>query len=358
MAAAGLAAAVALGACGGNEAAEAPGGGEERIVPVAAARAELGSIARTVGISGVVEPIRRVYVNSQLSGEVREVRVQEGDLVRAGTLLAKLDDTLLRAELSAAESSHGVADAAYGRAESLLEHEMITQSEFEQERSRLAAAEARLAQIRTQLGFTEIRSPSSGVVTERDVEVGSVVSPQTRLFAVDDVSTLVVRVRASEMDVVHLSPGDPVEVVLDALPGRPVEGRIRRVFPSADPATRLVPVEVALSGEAARLARPGFLARVTLALETREDVVHVPAAAILSRGGEEVVFVVEDGRARRRLVRSGLTFRGQVEITSGLAAGEEVITAGHAELRDGTAVRVTTRTGPEERLELQSEEGA
>lgn len=357
--AAALASAVALGACRGNEAAEAGGGGgEERVVPVATARAELGSIARTVGISGVVEPIRRVYVNSQLSGEIREVRVEEGDVVRAGALLARLDDRQLRAELSAAESSHEVADAAYRRGEALLESEMITQAEFDQERSRLAAAEARLAQVRTQLGFTEIRSPSAGVVTERNAEVGSVVSPQTRLFAVDDVSTLVVRVQASEMDVVHLNPGAAVEVVLDALPGRPVEGRIRRVFPSADPATRLVPVEVTLSGEAARLARPGFLARVTLALETREDVVHVPAAAVLSRGGGEAVFVVEGGRARRRPVTSGLTFRGQVEITSGLAADEEVITAGHAELRDGTAVRVTARTEPVDRLELPSEEGS
>lgn len=318
----------------------------ERVVPIATTRAEAGDIARTVGISGSVEPVRRVFVNSQLSGEVREVRAEEGDRVRTGGLLARLDDRHLRAELSAAESAWEVAEAALRRAEALQEAEVITQAEFEQRRTEHAAAEARLEQVRTQIDYTEIRSPITGMVSERDVEVGHVVSPQTRLFTVDDVSTLVVRVRASERDVVHLSPGESVEVTLDALPGRPVEGRIRRIFPSADPETRLVPVEVALSGEAAGQARPGFLARVTLSLESREGVLQVPASAIITRGGEELVFVVEDGRAWRRPVRSGLVFRGQVEVVEGLEAGEQVVTAGHAELRDGARVRVTRDTGP------------
>lgn len=339
-----------LAACGGNGAAETRGesaeADAERVVPVATTRAELGDIARTVGISGVVEPIRRVYVNSQLSAEVREVAVEEGDEVRAGALLARLDDRQLRAELAAAESAHEVAAAAYERAAALLESGVVTRAEYEQERTTLAAAEARLDQVRAQLEYTRIRSPIPGVVTERSVEVGNIVSPQTRLFALDDVSTLVVRVRASEMDVVHLAPEDPVEVTLDALPGRSVEGTIRRIFPTGDPETRLVPVEVALAGEAAGQARPGFLARVTFALESREGVVQVPASAILTRGGGEAVFVVEDGRAHRRSVTSGLVFRGQVEIASGLEAGAEVVTAGHAELRDGTAVRVTAGTGP------------
>lgn len=331
------------------------------MVPVATTRAEAGNIARTVGISGIVEPIRRVFVNSQLSGEVREVRAEEGDRVGAGSLLARLDDRQLRAELSAAESAWEVADAALRRAEALRASEVITQAEFEERRSAHAAAEARLEQVRTQLGYTDVRAPITGMVSERDVEVGHVVSPQTRLFTVDDLSTLVVRVRASERDVVLLSAGQPVEVVLDAFPGRPVEGRIRRIFPSADPETRLVPVEVALSGEAARQARPGFLARVTLSLESREGVLQVPTSAIVSRGGEEIVFVVEDGRAWQRPVRSGLVFRGQVEVAEGLEAGEQVVTAGHAELRDGAPVRVTAGTGPlrggESASDPSSEEG-
>lgn len=349
-----LGSALLLG-CGGNEAAEPREvEGEERVIPVATARAEVGSITRTVGLSGVVEPIRRVLVNSQLSGEVRQVLAEEGDRVRAGALLARMDDRQLRAELESAEASHEVAEAAWRRAEELLEAGIITRAEWEEARTRRAAAEARLQQVRAQVGYTEIRAPIAGVVTSKSVEAGHVVSPQTQLFAIDDVSTLVVRVRASEMDVVHVSTGDSVSVSLDALPGRPAEGRIRRVFPSADPDTRLVPVEVALAGEAARAARPGFLVRVVLPLESREDVIQVPASAVQTRGGVEEAWVVEDGRARRREITTGLTFRGQVEVTSGLSEGDRVVTAGHAELRDGAAVRESEGRLPEGPLEAET----
>lgn len=299
-------------------------------------------MARRATVSGAVEPIRRVFVNSQMSGEVVGVRVEEGDAVRVGDVLARLDDRQLRAELSSARAAHEVAEAAFRRAEQLVEGDVITRAEYDRERTAYAAARARLEQLETQLGYTVIRAPSSGVVTERGVEVGHVVSPQTRLFTIDDVSTMVVRVRVSELDVVHLRPGERVEVALDAYPDRPLGGRIRRVFPAADPANRLVPVEVELTGDNARLARPGFLARATFRLEAREDVVLVPAAAVLAQGGREIVFVVEDGRAYRRGVTTGLVARDRVEVRDSLRAGERVVVQGHTGLRDDVAVRVVS----------------
>src|SRR5690606_17552749 len=138
----------------------------------------------------------------------------------------------------------------------------------------------------------------SGVVVAKNVEEGDVVSAQQRLFTIGDVSTRVVRVPVSELDVVALSPGQPARVALDAYPGRELTGRIRRVFPAADPTSRLVPVEVALEGEASGVARPGFLARVTFALGAKDGVLLVPASAVTSATGATAVFVVEDGRAQ------------------------------------------------------------
>jgi len=155
------------------------------------------------------------------------------------------------------------------------------------------------------------------------------------------VSTMVARVGVSELDVVELRPGEATIVQLDAYPGRILSGRIRRVFPAGDPQTRLVPVEVELGAEAAALARPGFLARVTFELGARENVVLVPASAIVSgSGGATAVFVIEGGVAMRRTVETGLTSEGQVEIVAGLAAGETVVTTGANALRDGAPVRV------------------
>jgi RND family efflux transporter MFP subunit len=131
-----------------------------------------------------------------------------------------------------------------------------------------------------------------------------------------------------------------VDVALDALAGRTLTGRIRRVFPAADTVTRLVPVEVALTGTAAREAMPGFLARVIFRLDPRTGVLMVPAGAVVEDAGGAAVFVVRDGRASRRRVERGGTFEGRIEIVDGLVAGDTVVVAGATTLRDGAAVRI------------------
>ncbi|MGH7506752.1 MAG: efflux RND transporter periplasmic adaptor subunit, partial [Longimicrobiales bacterium] len=169
----------------------------------------------------------------------------------------------------------------------------------------------------------------------------------TRLFTIADISTMVARVQVSELDVVLISPGDAVDVQLDAFPGRMLQGRVRRVFPAADPESRLVPVEVAFTGPDARLARPGFLARMTFALGARDDVLLVPASAIVSDGTTPAVFVIENERAARRPVRTGVTSEGRVEILDGVVRGDLVVVAGANNLRDGTAVRVVNPAATE-----------
>lgn len=356
-----LGAALALAACGGGdgESAQAaspqagggrPGGGPRGPggpTPVEVVPVERGSIAQSVTVSGVVEPIRTVGVNSLLSGAVLSIHAEEGAVVAEGAVLARMDDRELQAQLAAAEASFQVAEAAWQRSERLRERQVITLPEYERDRTAYAAATAQLEQVRTRIGYATVQAPIRGVVTEKRVEAGDIVAPQTRLFTLADLSTIVVRVGVSELDVVELGVGDPVSVGLDAFGGRDLSGRIRRIFPSADPTTRLVPVEVALEGEAARLARPGFLARTTFALAGHDGVLLVPASAIVGGTGSSSVFVVEDGRAVRRTVTTGLTSLGRVEVVDGLTGAEQVVTAGNNQLRDGAQVRVMPAGGEE-----------
>jgi membrane fusion protein, multidrug efflux system len=347
-----LVAATALGGygCGGGEAAPADGGGGGRrgmnaqagggAIPVEVAAVVSGSIARSVTVSGVVEPIRTVGVNSQVSGTLLQVAVEEGDLVRRGRALARVDDRELRAQFEAADAAHQVAAAAYERARQLRDRRVITLPEYERERTAEAAARAQLDQVRTRLAHTVIDAPVDGVVTEKHVETGDLVGPQTRLFTIADISALVVRVGVSELDVVQIAVGDPVTVHLDAFPGRSFQASVRRVFPTADPATRLVPVEVALQDPRADAVRPGFLARVTFAVGVHHGVLLVPAAALVGGGGTQSVFVLDNGTVVRRTVDTGLTSEGRVEIVTGLRAGDLVVTRGTNMLRDGMAVRV------------------
>lgn len=340
----GVAAALALIgalACGGEEAggrSEGPDGlGGERVIPVETGVVERATLEREAVVAGAIEPIRSVGVNGQIAGIVRSVSAEEGDRVGPGQVLARLDTSEIQAALASAEANHEVAQAAWERAQRLQAEQIITLPEYERDRAAFAAAEAQRSQLRTRLGYGTIRSPLAGVVTEKAVEAGDLVAVQQPLFRIADVSTLVVRVGVSELDVVHLSEGETVGLVLDAYPDRSLSGRIRRIFPAADPATRLVPVEVAV--EPGSPARPGFLARVRFALDVRRDVPVLPADAVVEREGGSVAFVVVNGRAERREVRTGLVQEGRVEIVDGLSAGEVVVVQGASSLRDGARVR-------------------
>jgi membrane fusion protein (multidrug efflux system) len=311
-------------------------------VPVEIALASLGDAARSVAATGTIEPIRSVGVNSQIAGALLRVLVEEGDAVRVGQVLAEIDSRELEAQLTSATANLEVAKRTAERSQQLRRENIITVVEYDRDQAAYAAAKATHEQLATRLGYATVRAPIGGVILDKRLEAGDIVGGQTRLFTIGDVSTLVVRVPVSELDVAGLGVGDPVDLTLDALPGRLVPARIRRVFPSADTLTRLIPVEVALTSTGARGVRPGFLARVNLRLDPRTDVLMVPAPALLEDPSGSIVYMVRDGKASRQRVRRGGTFQGRVEILEGLAAGDSVIVNGNNIVRDGGQVRIVS----------------
>ena len=335
-------------ACGGPEesAAAETRRREPRIEAVQVAIAERASTSRNVSMTGTVEPLRTLGVLSQLAGALQTVTAQEGDLVRKGAVLARIAVPEIDASLRSAEVALDAARARADRSRQLVEAGVITATENELDQTALAAALATRDQLRTRKSFATVTAPITGVVLERRVETGDLASPQLRLFTLGDLSTLVVRVPVSELDVTALREGGPAEVTLDALPGRTLQGSIRRIFPAADSTTRLVPVEVALTGASARQAKPGFLARVMFRLEPRSNVLLIPGTAVLENPRGAVVYVVQNGKSALRSVERGGTFEGRVEITSGLAVGDSVVVAGNTMLRDGAAVRVMEQVAP------------
>lgn len=322
-----------------------PGGRGAEAIPVEVATVSVGSIDRTATLSGTLEPVRSVGVNAQLSGALLSVRAEEGDRVSAGQTLATVDARELQAQARSAEASLALARSTAERSAKMWKDRIVTEMEYERDQAALASAQASLDAIRTRLGYASVRAPIAGVVTEKRVEAGDVVQSQTRLFTVADVSTLVVRVDVSEMDVTGIRAGQEVGVTVDALGGAWFQGVVRRVFPAADSATRMVPVEVALGGPDARRLKPGFMARVTFTLGERPGVVLAPATAVVGSGDARAVVVVRDGRGVRRPVRLGAASGARVEILEGLAAGETVVVAGAENVRDSGAVRVVRPAG-------------
>ena len=333
---------------GGSGTAGPVGGGPRtpQAIPVAVVKVQPRDLARTVAVTGPIEPIRTVAVNAQASGIVLEVLVEEGDRVRTGRLMARLDSRETEAQLARARAVLANAEAAFRRAEELLANELATAEEVDAARSAFAIAGADVQLWETRLAFTRITAPVSGMVTAKRVEKGSTVSANGAMFTIADDSLLVVRVRVSELDVVRLEPGQKADLLLDAYPDRRFTGHVRRIFPSADAASRLVPVEVVLDAlPDGVLAKPGFLARVEFALESRQGVLAVPAAAIGVSDGSPFVYVAVGDTRSRRAVETGLTTEGWIEITRGIVPGEDVVSSGHVNLRPGVKVRITSEAG-------------
>lgn len=337
--------AAGAGACGGGEAArgEPPGGRQAgRRIPVAVQAVGRRDLTRSVTVAGPVQPVRTIGVNSQTAGTVLEVRAQEGDRVATGELLARLDAREAEAQLARARATLEGAVAAFRRDSALHAGTIVTAAEFERSRAAYQVAQSEVTLWETRRAFTRISAPSAGVVTAKLVEAGSAVTPNQRLFELADVSLLVVRVQVSELDVVHLTAGARVAVRLDAFPTARIDGSVRRVFPSADPQSRLVPVEVALGRRPRGLdLKPGFLARIEFGLERRDGVLAMPAAAVGVGSTGPFVYVVADDTLATRDVELGLATEGWVEVRTGLAEGDRVVVSGHSNLRPGAPVQVS-----------------
>lgn len=311
-------------------------------IAVAVERVAASDLARQVTVAAPVEPIRSVSVSSQAAGTVLEVLVEEGSRVQSGAPLATLDARETSAQLERARAVLVNAEATFQRSEQLRARELASAADLDAARAAFGIAKADVELWRARLAFTRITAPVSGIVTAKRVERGSTVSENQVLFELADASVLVLRVRVSELDVVHLQPGLMVDIRLDAYPDARIEGRVRRIFPSADAGSRLVPVEIALGPmPKGVVARPGYLARAEFSLQRRSGVLTVPTSAVGAVDSSSYVYLVEADTLVRREVQTGMTAEGRVEVVNGLAIGERVVRSGHANLRPGMAVRVS-----------------
>ena len=325
-----------------------PGRGlSDRPTPVEIETVRRGSVSRTSTIAGMLEPLRVVGVNAQVAGILLSVNTEEGRRVRLGDTMAAIDVTELEAQARSADASLRFAQSTLERSERLFKEKIITEAELQRDRAAFESARASTDQLRTRLGYANVVAPIAGMVTEKRIEAGDIVGNQTRLFTLADVSVLVTRVQVSELEVSNLSVGDHVPLTVDALGGERVDGRIRRIFPSADTSTRLVPVEVALTGRQLGRLRPGYTVRATFALDRRDDALLVPSRAISGPAGARAVFVVTGGEIHRRAVSVGSDVGGMTEVLNGLVENDSVIVSGSSLLREGNKARIVSPLGDE-----------
>ena len=306
-------------------------------VPVEVAAVERRAISSYIETNGTLEAENEVDVVARTSGPIVELGVEEGDRVRRGALLARLDDRELKARAEVSRASLEEAKQAWERAKSLLESALISPEAWEQAVTRYETARAQYEEEEIQLGYTEIRAPFDALVVIRYVSFAEHVSTNMPLFRVSDFEPLLCPIQVPEKDLAKLSVGQQAYLTLEAWPERRFAARVDRIRPVVDAATGTVRVTLEVRTEG--VLRPGMFARVFVETERRDGALVIPKSALSLESIGDVVYVASDGAASRREVTLGFREGDFVEVTAGLAEGEAVVVVGQDGLSDGTPVQ-------------------
>jgi RND family efflux transporter MFP subunit len=363
-----------------------PAAAPVHVVVVQATAEGSGAAAGSIlDASGYVVARRQAAVASKITGKMIELNIEEGDRVKAGQVIAKLDDTNIRASLNAARAQAEFAKAGlaetqvnltnaqrdYDRQKTLFQGRFVSQAVVDNAQTAVDALRAQLATQRSNievaqrnvdlaarnLDDTVVRAPFSGVVIAKSAQVGEMVSPvsagggftRTGIGTIVDMDSLEVEVDVNEAYINRVQPSQPVNSVLNAYPDWKIPSHVIAIIPTADRSKATVKVRIGLDLKDARIV-PDMGVRVSFLEEKKPDErdqprprgVLVPDKALLRQGGENVVFVLKGQKAQRRTVTLGGTVGDSRQVLAGVSPGETVLVDAPADLKDNAAVTVVT----------------
>jgi len=339
-------AAPAAGGAGGRP------GGPGGPVGVEVARAEAMTLTDDVQAVGSLKSSQGVMLRPEVSGRIARLGFVEGQRVRRGQLLVQLDDTLQQAQLQQAEAQASIARTNLQRSRELLAQDFVSQSAVDQNAASLQVAEAQVALAQAQLARMRVLAPFDGTAGLKLVDVGDYVKDGADIVNLENLTALTVQFAVPERYIDRLRAGQPVNVAVDALPGRSFQGRVQAVDSQVDADGRALQVLAQVDNPGA-LLKPGMFARPRVIFSVREGAVVVPEEALVPLGAQQFVFKVVDGpdgqKVSQRLeAKIGLRLPGKVEIIEGLKVGDVVATAGQTRLLrgDNLPVRVIDISKP------------
>jgi len=296
--------------------------------------AERKSRTLSEDVVGTVRAKQRATLEARVNGRIEKLPVRLGEKVRQGRLVARLEAGEMAARLEQAESSLEQAERDGKRAAALLDQQSITRAEFETAQSRQRFAKAAVLEARTLMGYLEVTAPFDGVVTKKWVDVGDLAAPGKPLVELADLTALQIDADLPEATAARVKLGSRLEVRVDTV-DRALTATVSEIAPGVDSASRTLRVKLDLP--VAEGLMPGQFARLTVPLGECESL-RVPASAVLSRGQLDLVFSVVNQRAHLRLVTTGRRLGEEIEILSGLDAGDSVVVRGAEPLTDGQPV--------------------
>lgn len=307
--------------------------------PVSVAVAEEKPLSHNLSLVGTIAANREVAVVAETQGRVVSLAFDMGDYKGAGSVLAQVDDELKEAAYKMAEANFEKAKKDVARFEALYKEKTATDVQLENVRLAYKNAETQLVVARRQHRDTKITTPVAGTITERKVEIGSMVQPGMVIANVVDISKLKVELNVPEKDAFILKVGSQVTISTDVYPGVTFTGTIRSISAKAD-AAHTYPVEVSLPNSSEHPLRAGMFGRVEFTSVQREQAVVIPREALIGSIKQPQVYVVHNGVAKLRDLVVGIETGTQIEVLQGLAKGETIVVNGQNNLRSDAAVSV------------------
>ena len=332
--------AAAMGFACGSEAAE----DSKPAVPVEASKVVAAPLSEQVTAIGTLLSDEAVTISSEIAGRLKEIHFEEGQPVEKGALLFSLDNSVYRAQLDDASAKLKLAAQTNKRTSTLFSNKYATAQSADEAASNLAVNTAAVELARVQLDKTRITAPFAGIVGLRHVSAGEYITAGQALVNLEAIDPVKADFRVPEKFLPAIRVGQTIKIKVDAFPEDSFEGRVYAIDPRLDVAGRSLLVRAMVPNRDQRL-RPGLFARVTVLLQLKEDALSVPEQAIVPQGESQFVFKIVDGKAKLTKVKIGTRREGRVEIVEGLAAGDQVVTAGQLKIRDGSPVTIVGTTG-------------
>lgn len=311
--------------------------GDTLVIPVGVERVSPTPIRDILALPGEAEALAEVLVSAERAGRVEWIGPTEGQRVRKGDPIAKIDLKALEAALKRATASYTLAEQQARRRQELYDLKVLSLEELDNALTQQTLAKANLEEARVNYEQGIVRAPMDGVINSLDIDPGEYVDRGTLVAELVDHSMIRMLFDVPEMDVRYFKVGQSVPVILDALPGAAWIGQVDYVAYKADSDTKTFRVRVVVVNDEGNI-RSGMIGRAQFLRQEIQDAVSAPLFAVVDRGGEYVLYVEENGVARSRTVELGVIDEERVQVLSGLGVGENLIVKGHTDVEDGMKV--------------------
>lgn len=340
---------------------------ETLVLPVEVVTVRRGDITQTIVATATVAPDREAHISSKIAGRLEEIRVREGDRIKKGEIVFKLEQTDLLLALKAAEAQLSIAKASLNEARLNMENisrekdrlnrlfeknaisqqknddinsaYLLAQNKVDLAQAQLRAAETNLAQAKERLEESQVKAPFSGLVFKKMANAGEMIQAGMPIISLMDIDRVKLEVDIAEVNLMLVKKGATATVRVDALGSRVFKGNITRIYPRINPINRTFRMEVEIDNSEYHL-KPGMFARLDIKTQTFKNVIIVPLKALIGEDKDAgYVMVAVGNRVEKRPVKLGLFDDRLIEVREGLVPGENIVVAGNYALEEGTVIK-------------------